>query len=43
MVPNGWLHTTLGNVMSFKNGLNFTKADIGEPDYHHDSAPQDYT
>ena len=30
MVPNGWLHTTLGNVMSFKNGLNFTKADIGE-------------
>ncbi len=30
MVPKGWSHTTLGKVMVFKNGLNFTKADVGE-------------
>ncbi|MBV7599732.1 restriction endonuclease subunit S [Aeromonas sp. sia0103] len=30
MVPKGWSHTTLGKVMAFKNGLNFTKADVGE-------------
>ncbi|MFQ2527137.1 restriction endonuclease subunit S [Aeromonas caviae] len=30
MVPKGWTHTTLGKVMVFKNGLNFTKADVGE-------------
>jgi len=29
-VPKGWTHTTLGKVMVFKNGLNFTKADVGE-------------
>ncbi|MBA2073971.1 restriction endonuclease subunit S [Aeromonas veronii] len=30
MVPKGWSHTTLGQVMAFKNGLNFTKAGVGE-------------
>lgn len=30
MVPKGWSHTTLGKVMAFKNGLNFTKTDVGE-------------
>lgn len=30
MVPKGWLRTSLGKVMHFKNGLNFTKTDAGE-------------
>ncbi|MBH2546963.1 restriction endonuclease subunit S [Serratia marcescens] len=30
MVPEGWTKTLLGNVMQFKNGLNFTKNDTGE-------------
>ncbi|WP_247268440.1 MULTISPECIES: restriction endonuclease subunit S [Pseudomonas] len=30
MVPNGWLKERLGNVASFKNGLNFTRDDRGE-------------
>lgn len=30
MVPEGWTKTLLGNVMEFKNGLNFTKNDTGE-------------
>lgn len=30
MVPEGWTKTLLGNVMEFKNGLNFTKKDTGE-------------
>lgn len=30
MMPNGWKKTLLGNVMEFKNGLNFTKNDTGE-------------
>lgn len=30
MVPNGWRNSTLGQIASFKNGLNFNKADNGE-------------
>jgi len=30
MLANGWELTTLGEVMEFKNGLNFTKADSGQ-------------
>jgi type I restriction enzyme S subunit len=30
MVPNGWKHQLLGKVISFKNGLNFTKSAKGE-------------
>lgn len=30
MVPEGWTYTVLGHVMEFKNGLNFTKSDVGE-------------
>ncbi|MEL5546735.1 restriction endonuclease subunit S [Serratia nevei] len=30
MVPEGWTKTLLGDVMEFKNGLNFTKDDTGE-------------
>lgn len=30
MVPEGWTRTLLGNVMEFKNGLNFTKNDTGD-------------
>lgn len=30
MVPEGWTKNLLGNVMDFKNGLNFTKNDIGD-------------
>ncbi|AZP40445.1 restriction endonuclease subunit S [Rahnella aquatilis] len=29
-VPAGWSEDIFGNVMSFKNGLNFTKSDSGE-------------
>lgn len=29
-MPNGWKKTLLGNIMEFKNGLNFTKNDTGE-------------
>lgn len=29
-MPDEWKQTTLGKVMTFKNGLNFTKADVGE-------------
>lgn len=30
MGPKEWLHVSLGKIMTFKNGLNFTKADSGE-------------
>jgi len=30
MVPEEWTKTLLGNIMEFKNGLNFTKNDTGE-------------
>ena len=30
MVPKGWSRSTLGEVATFKNGLNFNKADSGE-------------
>lgn len=30
MVPNGWRNSTLGQIASFKNGLNFNKTDNGE-------------
>lgn len=30
MVPKGWASLQLGKIMSFKNGLNFTKTDNGD-------------
>lgn len=30
MVPKGWSSSQLGEIMSFKNGLNFTKTDNGD-------------
>lgn len=30
MMPEGWIKELLGNVVAFKNGLNFTRADSGE-------------
>lgn len=30
MVPKGWSSSQLGKIMSFKNGLNFTKTDNGD-------------
>ena len=30
MVPDGWNMSSLGEVMDFKNGLNFKKEDAGE-------------
>ncbi|EFJ6778619.1 restriction endonuclease subunit S [Escherichia coli] len=30
MVPKGWSSSLLGEIMSFKNGLNFTKTDNGD-------------
>lgn len=30
MVPNGWVITNFGQLVEFRNGLNFTKADQGE-------------
>ena len=30
MLPEGWQRSTLGEIATFKNGLNFTKSDEGE-------------
>lgn len=30
MLPEGWNSYRLGNILSFKNGLNFTRSDAGE-------------
>jgi type I restriction enzyme, S subunit len=30
MLPEGWTHRRLGEIASFKNGLNFTRSDHGE-------------
>ena len=30
MVPKGWKETTLGEILTFKNGLNFSKSSSGE-------------
>lgn len=30
MLPDGWTHYLLGDIASFKNGLNFTRSDNGE-------------
>lgn len=30
MLPNGWTQYSLGDIASFRNGLNYTRADSGE-------------
>ncbi|MGF6119818.1 type I restriction enzyme S subunit [Janthinobacterium lividum] len=30
MLPNGWSKYVLGDIVAFRNGLNFTKSDTGE-------------